>query len=55
MVSRGVRSAVGNRVAGGATVTVYSVIVNFPEFASFYVEGAPHGHPIDAPDPARMP
>ena len=41
VVSRGVRSAVGNRVAGGATVTVYSVIVNFPEFASFYVEGAP--------------
>ena len=41
VVSRGVRSAVGNRVSGGATVTVYSVIVNFPEFASFYVEGAP--------------
>ena len=41
VVSRGVRSAVGNRVAGGATVTVYSVIVNFREFASFYVEGAP--------------
>jgi branched-chain amino acid aminotransferase len=28
-------------VSGRATVTVYSVIVNFPEFASFYVEGAP--------------
>jgi branched-chain amino acid aminotransferase len=41
VVSRGVRSARGNRVAGGATVVVYSVIVNFPEFASFYVEGAP--------------
>jgi branched-chain amino acid aminotransferase len=41
VVSRGVRSAVGNRVSGSATVTVYSVIVNFPEFASFYVEGAP--------------
>ncbi|HEV8725976.1 MAG TPA: aminotransferase class IV [Candidatus Binatia bacterium] len=41
VVSRGLRSAVGNRVSGSATVTVYSVIVNFPEFASFYVEGAP--------------
>jgi len=41
VVSRGVRSSVGNRVSGGATVAVYSVIVNFPEFASFYVEGAP--------------
>jgi branched-chain amino acid aminotransferase len=41
VVSRGVRSARGNRVVGGATVAVYSVIVNFPEFASFYVEGAP--------------
>ena len=41
VVSRGVRSSTGNRVSGGATVTVYSVIVNFPEFASFYVEGAP--------------
>lgn len=41
VVSRGVRSARGNRVSGGATVTVYPVIVNFPEFASFYVEGAP--------------
>src|ERR1041384_1269623 len=41
VVSRGVRSARGNRVAGGATVAIYSVIVNFPEFASFYVEGAP--------------
>jgi branched-chain amino acid aminotransferase len=41
VVSRGVRSSTGNRVVGGATVTVYSVIVNFPEFASFYVEGAP--------------
>jgi branched-chain amino acid aminotransferase len=41
VVSRGVRSSTGNRVSGGATVTVYSVIVNFPEFANFYVEGAP--------------
>jgi len=41
VVSRGVRSSTGNRVSGGATVTIYSVIVNFPEFASFYVEGAP--------------
>ncbi|HUK40526.1 MAG TPA: aminotransferase class IV [Candidatus Acidoferrales bacterium] len=41
VVSRGVRSARGNRVASRATVVVYSVIVNFPEFASFYVEGAP--------------
>jgi branched-chain amino acid aminotransferase len=41
VVSRGMRSARGNRVAGGATVAIYSVIVNFPEFASFYVEGAP--------------
>jgi branched-chain amino acid aminotransferase len=41
VVSRGVRSIRGNRVSGGATVTVYPVIVNFPEFASFYVEGAP--------------
>ena len=41
VVSRGVRSARGNRVSGRATVTVYPVIVNFPEFASFYVEGAP--------------
>ncbi len=41
VVSRGVRSSTGNRVSGHATVTVYSVIVNFPEFASFYVEGAP--------------
>jgi branched-chain amino acid aminotransferase len=28
-------------VSGRATVAIYSVIVNFPEFASFYVEGAP--------------
>lgn len=41
VVSRGVRSSTGNRVSGPATVAVYSVIVNFPEFASFYVEGAP--------------
>jgi branched-chain amino acid aminotransferase len=41
VVSRGVRSSTGNRVSGRATVAIYSVIVNFPEFASFYVEGAP--------------
>ena len=41
VVSRGVRSSTGNRVSGRATVTIYSVVVNFPEFASFYVEGAP--------------
>ena len=41
VVSRGVRSPIGNRVGGPATVAVYSVIVNFLEFASFYVEGAP--------------
>jgi branched-chain amino acid aminotransferase len=51
VVSRGVRSARGNRVVGGATVTVYSVIVNFPEFASFYVEGAP----IVIPSTRRIP
>jgi branched-chain amino acid aminotransferase len=41
VISRGVRSSTGNRVSGGATVAIYSVIVNFREFASFYVEGAP--------------
>jgi len=51
VVSRGVRSASGNRIASGATVTVYSVIVNFPEFASFYVEGAP----IVIPSTRRIP
>jgi len=51
VVSRGVRSSTGNRVSGGATVTVYSVIVNFPEFASFYVEGAP----VIIPSTRRIP
>jgi branched-chain amino acid aminotransferase len=51
VVSRGVRSARGNRVAGTATVVVYPVIVNFPEFASFYVEGAP----IVIPSTRRVP
>ena len=51
VVSRGVRSSRGNRVVGGATVSVYSVIVNFPEFASFYVEGAP----IVIPSTRRIP
>lgn len=51
VVSRGVRSSRGNRVSGGATVTVYSVVVNFPEFASFYVEGAP----VIIPSTRRIP
>jgi branched-chain amino acid aminotransferase len=51
VVSRGVRSAVGNRVSGTATVVVYSVIVNFPEFASFYIEGAP----VVIPSTRRIP
>jgi branched-chain amino acid aminotransferase len=51
VVSRGVRSPKGNRVGGGATVAVYCVIVNFPEFASFYVEGAP----IVIPSTRRIP
>lgn len=51
VVSRGLRSPRGNRIAGGATVAVYSVIVNFPEFASFYVEGAP----IVIPSTRRVP
>ncbi len=51
VVSRGVRSSNGNRVRGRATVTVYSVIVNFPEFASFYVEGAP----VIIPSTRRIP
>ena len=51
VVSRGVRSSTGNRVSGRATVTVYSVIVNFPEFASFYVEGAP----VIIPSTRRIP
>jgi len=51
VVSRGVRSSTGNRVVGGATVAIYSVIVNFPEFASFYVEGAP----IVIPSTRRIP
>lgn len=41
VVSRGMRSSRGNRVSGGATVAIYMVTINFPEFASFYVEGAP--------------
>ena len=40
VVSRGVRSSGGERVTGGATVTVYCVTVNFREFARHYVEGA---------------
>jgi branched-chain amino acid aminotransferase len=51
VVSRGVRSSTGNRVSGGATVAIYSVIVNFPEFASFYVEGAP----VVIPSTRRIP
>lgn len=41
VASRGMRSSRGNRVSGGATVAIYMVTINFPEFASFYVEGAP--------------
>jgi branched-chain amino acid aminotransferase len=51
VVSRGVRSSRGNRVVGSATVAIYSVVVNFPEFASFYVEGAP----IVIPSTRRIP
>src|SRR4029453_10289426 len=51
VVSPGLRSSTGNRVSGRATVTVYSVIVNFPEFASFYVEGAP----LAIPSTRRLP
>jgi len=39
IVSRGVRSSVGNRVTGPATVAIYCVNVNFREFARYYVEG----------------
>jgi len=39
VVSRGVRSSRGNRVAGGATVAVYCVTIAFEEFARHYVEG----------------
>jgi branched-chain amino acid aminotransferase len=34
------RSSQGNRVKGLATVAIYCVNVNFPEFAKHYVEGA---------------
>jgi branched-chain amino acid aminotransferase len=40
VISRGVRSSKGNRVKGDATVVIYCVNVNFPEFAKHYVEGA---------------
>jgi branched-chain amino acid aminotransferase len=40
VVSRGLRSSQGNRVKGDATVAIYCVNVNFPEFAKHYVEGA---------------
>ncbi len=40
VVSRGVRSSQGNRVAGRATVAVYCVTINFKEFARHYLEGA---------------
>src|SRR6201984_3564479 len=51
VVSRGVRSSTGNRVVSGATVAIYSVIVNFPGLPSFYVEGAP----IVIPSTRRIP
>lgn len=40
VVSRGLRSSQGNRVKGRATVAIYCVNVNFPEFGKYYVEGA---------------
>lgn len=40
IVSRGTRFAVGNRIGGSATVTVYCVAVNFKEFARHFIEGA---------------
>ncbi len=40
VVSRGVRSSAGNRVAGPATVVIYPVTVNFKEFARYCIEGA---------------
>ena len=55
VVSRGVRSSTGNRVSGRATVAVYSVIVNFPEFAEFLRRGRAFGHPFHAADSAAVP
>lgn len=40
VVSRGVRSSVGHRVKGIATVAIYCVNVNFREFVRYYVDGA---------------
>ena len=40
VVSRGLRSSQGNRVGGTATVAIYCVNVNFPEFAKHFVDGA---------------
>ncbi len=39
IVSRGMRSSVGNRVSGPATVAIYCVGVNFKEFARHFIEG----------------
>lgn len=40
VISRGLRSSQGNRVKGRATVAIFCINVNFPEFAKHYVEGA---------------
>ena len=39
VVSRGVRSSLGNRVSGHATVAIYCVTIDFKEFARHYVDG----------------
>jgi branched-chain amino acid aminotransferase len=39
VVSRGVRSARGNRAVGKATVTVYAIVIGFEEFARQYLDG----------------
>ena len=39
VVTRGLRSSQGNRVAGQATISVYCVTIAFKEFARHYIEG----------------
>lgn len=51
VVSRGLRSSVGNRIKGPATVAIYCVHVNFPEFARHYIEGVP----VVIPSTRRIP
>ncbi|MBI2357442.1 MAG: aminotransferase class IV [Deltaproteobacteria bacterium] len=51
VVSRGVRSSMGNRVIGPATVAIYCVNVNFREFARHYIEGVP----VVIPSTRRIP